>query len=86
MLYFRAAIDHRQQRDRRLRGFLREVLARSTFDYYPVYDPWVVDRWAGLPSDSIFDDESEQEQGDVDPTNDTFFALTQLVCLQHFLC
>jgi len=67
------------QRDRRLRGFLREVLTRSTFDYHPVYDPWVVDRWGvGPPSESIFDEESELEQGDVDPDSDTFFALTQL--------
>ena len=70
-----------------MRGFLREVLTRSTFDYYPVYDPWVVDRWGvGPRSETIFDEESELEQGDVDPDSDTFFALTQLVCLQHLSC
>jgi hypothetical protein len=73
-----------------LRGFLREVLTRSTFDYYPVYDPWVVDPWGAVPStetsENVFDDESEPEQGDVDPDNGTFFALTQLVCLQHLSC
>lgn len=65
-----------------MRGFLREVLTRSTFDYYPVHDPWVADFWReGRPGETIFDEESEPEQGDVDPDNDTFFALTQLVCL-----
>lgn len=67
-----------------MRGFLRDVLTRSTFDYYPVYDPWGVDHWGERPpSETTFDEESELEQGDVDPDNGTFFALTQLVCLQH---
>lgn len=70
-----------------MRGFLRDVLTRSTFDYYPVHDPWVVDFWGdGAPSETIFDEESELEQGDIDPDDGTFFALTQLVCLQHFSC
>lgn len=72
-----------------MRGFLRDVLTHSTFDYYPVYDPWVVDPWRRdvPPSEtSSFDEESELEQGDVDPDNSTFFALTQLVCLQHLSC
>ena len=69
-----------------MRGYLRDVLTSSTFDYYPVHDPWVVDFWgsgSGSPSETTFDEESEQEQGDVDPDSGTFFALTQLVCLQH---
>jgi hypothetical protein len=70
-----------------LRGFLRDVLTHSTFDYYPVYDPWAVDPWREAPaSETSFDEESEPEQGDVDPDNSTFFALTQLVCLQHLSC
>jgi hypothetical protein len=70
-----------------LRGFLREVLTHSTFDYYPVYDPWLVDPWGERPpSETIFDEESELEQGDVDLDNGNFFALTQLVCLQHLSC
>jgi hypothetical protein len=81
-IFSRGVDYYMPQRDRRLRGFLREVLTRSTFDYYPVYDPWVVDPWGAVPStetsENVFDDESEPEQGDVDPDNGTFFALTQL--------
>jgi hypothetical protein len=69
-----------------LRGFLREVLTRSTFDYYPAYDPLVGPWDVGSPIETIFDEGSELEQGDVDPDNGTFFALTQLVCLQHLSC
>ena len=83
---FRTPIDHRQQRDRRLRGFFREILTSSTFDYYPVHDPWFVDAWGeGPPSETTFDEESELEQGDVVPDNDDYFAQTRLVCLQYLL-
>jgi len=86
-IFSRGVDYYMPQRDRRLRGFLREVLTRSTFDYYPVYDPWVVDPWGAVPStetsENVFDDESEPEQGDVDPDNGTFFALTQLFSVQN---
>jgi hypothetical protein len=67
-----------------LRGFLREVLTRSsTFDYYPGLDPWgdAVEPWGSL-GDLIYDEEPELEQGDTGPDNGVYFALTRLVCLQ----
>ncbi len=64
-----------------------QVLTRSTFDYYPVYDSWVVDPLAeGLPRETISDEESELDLGDVDPDNGNYFALTRLVCLQNLSC
>jgi hypothetical protein len=56
-----------------LRGYLREVLSRSTFDYYPGFD------WEEPPGELIFDEESELEHGD---DNGMYFALTRLVSLQ----
>lgn len=83
-IFSRGVDYYMPQRDRRLRGFLREVLTRSTFDYYPVYDPWAVDPWGVRPpSETIFDEESELEQSEVDPDSGTFFALTQLFSAQN---
>lgn len=67
-----------------MRGYLREALTHSTFDYFPVYDRWFGSPWAVPPIETIFDEESELEQGgNIFTDNDTYFALTQLVCLQH---
>ena len=62
-----------------MRGFLREVLNRSTFDYYPGFDPWVIDGWEGPTGELIVDEESDLEHGD---DNGMYFALTRLVSLQ----
>ena len=75
---FRTLIDYRQQRDRHLRGYLREVLSSSTFDYYPGFDNYNwVDTW-GEPGELILDD-FEPEHDD----NGMYFALTRLVSLQN---
>ena len=65
-----------------LRESLRDVFSRSTFDFYPGYNPWVGHVPWETPGELIFDEESDIEHSDVGPDNDVYFALTRLVCLQ----
>jgi len=67
------------QRDRRLRGLLRDM-TRSVIEYYHGI-PWLDSPDPSeeeLPGELLFSDESVLEQGDTASINDVYLALTRL--------
>lgn len=82
-----APIDHRQQRDRHLRGFLREVMTRSVFEHN--YNPWIDSPDSSeeeLPGELAFDQEAGLDLVNAGLDNATYLTLARLVCFQSLSC